>query len=116
MLLSKGQTISIRLLPPITPNTRPGGAQNFGAATGGSLLSRISGGNAPAVVAPRGARGGIMRGGSVEGFVGVSSKLTRRSGGRGRGAPAGRGRQAPASSGDLDKELDSFMKTDAVST
>ena len=33
---------------------------------------------------------------------------------RGRGAPVGRGRRAPASQGDLDKELDSFMKPDAV--
>jgi hypothetical protein len=35
---------------------------------------------------------------------------------RGRGAPgAGRGKRAPATSGDLDGELDSFMKNDAVS-
>ena len=37
---------------------------------------------------------------------------------RGRGAPGaarGGGRRAPATSGDLDGELDSFMKNDAVS-
>ena len=34
---------------------------------------------------------------------------------RGRGAPVGRGGRGAASQGDLDNELDSFMKTDGVS-
>ncbi|ORY31627.1 Endonuclease/exonuclease/phosphatase [Naematelia encephala] len=89
---SEGQTISIRLLPPVVARAAPAAAR--GAPAGGSLLSRISGGNAAPAAGPRG--GGAPRGRGV--------------GGRGRGAPAARGgRKAPANSGDLDKELDSFM-------
>ncbi|WWD19843.1 hypothetical protein CI109_104310 [Kwoniella shandongensis] len=110
--MTKGQTISIRLLPPIVAKAgRPGapsggsaGAGAGGAATGQSLLARIQGGNAPAAQNARGGRGG--RGGPV----------------RGRGAPAGRGgggaarapRRGPTNEGDLDKELDSFMNKDAT--
>jgi hypothetical protein len=36
--------------------------------------------------------------------------------GRGAAGPARGGRRAPASAGDLDSELDSFMKPDAVSS
>ncbi|CAD6563825.1 MAG: hypothetical protein TREMPRED_001394 [Tremellales sp. Tagirdzhanova-0007] len=96
--MTKGQTISIRLLAPISSSGRPDSALN-GAPNGGSLLSRISGGQGRTVASPRGGRGGITRG-------------IRAS--RGRGAPAGGGGRAPASQGDLDKDLDSFMKNGAA--
>ena len=56
-----GQTISIRLLAPISSSGRPDSALN-GAPNGGSLLSRISGGQGRTVASPRGGRGGITRG------------------------------------------------------
>jgi hypothetical protein len=42
-------------------------------------------------------------------------ELNVRPRGRGAAGPARGGRRAPASAGDLDSELDSFMKPDAVS-
>ncbi|WVW86383.1 hypothetical protein I302_108429 [Kwoniella bestiolae CBS 10118] len=100
--MTKGQTISIRLLAPIVSRPRPGPpgqgpAQAQANPSGQSLLSRIQGppGNGP--VGGRGGRGG--RGGPVRG--------------RGAGAGGNRGGKraggGPKSEGDLDKELDSFM-------
>ncbi|WWC72219.1 uncharacterized protein I206_106181 [Kwoniella pini CBS 10737] len=102
--MTKGQTISIRLLAPIVAKPRPGpggpGPVGAGAASGQSLLSRIQGGNASAggPGPQRGGRGG--RGGPN----------------RGRGGPAGGrgGKRGPATTGDLDKELDSFMSKDST--
>lgn len=100
--MTKGQTISIRLLPPAVQRAPAGGKAQ--GASSGNLLSRISGGDKPAsgprpAGGARGDRGG--RGG--------------RGAPRGRGAPgaARGGRKAPASAGDLDSELDSFMKNDS---
>ncbi|RSH91482.1 hypothetical protein EHS25_009781 [Saitozyma podzolica] len=103
--MTKGQTISIRLLPPHQPRPAKGaGGGATGAQSGGSLLSRISGGGAQkqAPSAPRGGGGaGVARGrGSTRG---------RGAGAGGTGGRAGGGRKAPADAGSLDKELDSFM-------
>ncbi|WRT70016.1 uncharacterized protein IL334_007009 [Kwoniella shivajii] len=110
--MTKGQTISIKLLPPIVargPGPRPangaGAGAGAGAASGQSLLSRIQGGapSGPAANAPNAGRGG--RGG-------------RGGPGRGRGGNAGGGgrggKRGPTSQGDLDKELDNFMTKDAT--
>ncbi|OXC68929.1 hypothetical protein AYX13_02538 [Cryptococcus neoformans] len=102
--MTKGQTISIRFavprFPPSAIRGRPGAGR--GAAPGQNLLSRIQGApgtNAPAPAAnnkgakgTRGARGGRGRGGNV----------------------GGRPRRQDVKPGDLDKELDSFMKQDAA--
>ncbi|WWC91917.1 uncharacterized protein L201_006869 [Kwoniella dendrophila CBS 6074] len=115
--MTKGQTISIRLLPPIVAKPgRPGpGAQgNTGssAQSGQSLLSRIQGGAGAGGVPQqqsasrggRGGRGGFQRGGRG-GQVGGN--------GSGRGGKRSTG---PASQGDLDKELDSFMNKDPANS
>ncbi|KAK8853414.1 hypothetical protein IAR55_004120 [Kwoniella newhampshirensis] len=105
--MTKGQTISIRLLPPIVAKGRPGPPAAAGGAPGGgggqSLLARIQGNPASAGPVARGGRGG--RGGPARG---------------GRGGPAGRGgaprgpKRGPTNEGDLDKELDNFMNKDAI--
>ncbi|ORX39454.1 hypothetical protein BD324DRAFT_619774 [Kockovaella imperatae] len=91
--MTKGQTISIRLLPP--PTARPGPGSRPASQTGASLLQRMSG--------PGAGAGSIPRGNAPRG--------SGRGAPRGRGAPANRGRKGPANAGDLDKELDSFMTT-----
>ncbi|OCF61571.1 hypothetical protein L486_01223 [Kwoniella mangroviensis CBS 10435] len=100
--MTKGQTISIRLLPPIVAKSRPGpgGPGSAGQANAGSqsLLSRIQGGGGVVANPPAGGRGGRGgRGGPQRG----------RGGAGGRGGK--RGGAGPKSEGDLDKELDSFM-------
>jgi hypothetical protein len=61
--LTIGQTISIKLLPPVVQRGPAGRPQGQGqVAPGGNLLARISGGGGGAPNAPNGPRGG-MRGG-----------------------------------------------------
>ncbi|EIW72135.1 hypothetical protein TREMEDRAFT_66724 [Tremella mesenterica DSM 1558] len=94
--MTKGQTISIRLLPPVTPRLQ------VTPQSSKPLIARIAGGTAssgstPTNTAPRG-RGGF-RGGRA----------------RGRGGSAVGARKGVANQGDLDKELDSFMSGGGVS-
>ncbi|WVF67322.1 hypothetical protein IAT40_002073 [Kwoniella sp. CBS 6097] len=112
--MTKGQTISIKLLPPIVAKGRDGPRPAAGGnpASGQSLLSRIQGGgkdasaSAPASGGQKGGRGG--RPGPGRGRGAPSST------GGGRGGAGGRGpKRGPATEGDLDKELDSFMNKDA---
>ncbi|WVQ94918.1 hypothetical protein IAU59_002004 [Kwoniella sp. CBS 9459] len=102
--MTKGQTISIKLLPPIVARGRDGPRPAAGgnAASGQSLLSRIQGGGKDATPsASAGQKGG--RGGRPGA-----------NGSRGGGA-GGRGpKRGPTTEGDLDKELDSFMNKDAA--
>ncbi|WVR09617.1 hypothetical protein IAU60_006689 [Kwoniella sp. DSM 27419] len=107
--MTKGQTISIKLLPPIVAKGRPGPGPVAGGNAGSSqsLLSRIQGG------AP------------TAGGKGANDRAPRNAAGAGRGgrggATRGRGgnadrapRRGPATTGDLDKELDSFMNKNSA--
>ena len=99
--MTKGQTISIRLLPPATVRQAPGRPSGqAGAAPGASLLSRIQG-TGPTSQPARG-RGAAPRGGN-------RGRGAVRGGGQGGGRG---GRRPPASGEDLDKQLDSFMAGD----
>nr|ODN81343.1 hypothetical protein L203_05597 [Cryptococcus depauperatus CBS 7841] len=107
--LTKGETISIRFAPiPVPPRQAPVSRDSFGhwtkrggaarpAQTGGDLLSRLApakgdkGGNTTSHTNPRGGRGG-----------------------RGKGRGRSGGRPKPKNEGDLDNELDSFMKKDGA--
>ncbi|KAL7424569.1 hypothetical protein Q5752_000253 [Cryptotrichosporon argae] len=102
---TKGETISIKLLPPVQPRgaVRPDAQRQ---QSGASLLARLGGGG----------------GGGGGRDTARSSDAPRRSApagerGRGRGAPRGGAsrpaRRGPATETDLDKELDGFMKPDA---
>ena len=62
LTLNTGQTISIRLLPPVVQRG-PAGPGKPQGASGGDLLSRISGGKAHIAAAPRDVPRGGARGG-----------------------------------------------------
>ncbi|KAI9633802.1 uncharacterized protein MKK02DRAFT_28568 [Dioszegia hungarica] len=106
--MTKGQTISIRFLPPVQIRPPPARASSYNAPpagrqqTGASLLARI----APP---PRGAPAGPPRGqgGPVRGRGGPAR-------GRGGAASARPAKSGPPDAGNLDAELDSFMKGDAA--
>ncbi|KAK1922223.1 hypothetical protein DB88DRAFT_497586 [Papiliotrema laurentii] len=103
--MTKGQTISIHLLPPATAG-RPGRQSRSasGSQTGASLLSRIQGVTQTAP-AGRGQQGRGNAGGQKGGNRGRGGR-----GGAAASAGGGRGgRRPPASGEDLDKQLDSFM-------
>ncbi|OCF43730.1 hypothetical protein I317_02483 [Kwoniella heveanensis CBS 569] len=108
--MTKGQTISIKLLPPIVSKGRDGPRPAAGGntASGQSLLSRIQGGGKEAPAGQKGGRGGRPGPGRGRGAP-VSG-----GGGRGGAGAGGRGsKRGPTTEGDLDKELDSFMNKDA---
>ncbi|TYJ58966.1 hypothetical protein B9479_000405 [Cryptococcus floricola] len=117
--MTKGQTISIRYgRPPPVQNPGPANGAGPGPARNGStasLLSRIQPSAPAGGKVPKGPKGAAnappVREANGNGAAGAA-----RGGRRGRGGRGGRGggargeRPGPKSAGDLDSELDNFMK------